>query len=692
MLSQTLFAGKIENGYKALKIYNYFEAKRIFTKSMKKDSASCAFGLSTIFYRKDNPFHSLDSAYRYILIAERNFELTDKKLRTALMPYGFEQIELVRLRDSISSVFYSKAIEVNTIEAYNEFIKNHPFAQERFRALYKRDALIYEELKIKNQSALYKAFIDSNSSSHFIRLIQTEYELAIYRETTLSGEIADYNRFIELYPKNRYVKDAEDKIYELSTVYNTVEDYHKFIIKFPFNRNVEDAWRKLYQLYMIDYSDDRAIQFKEDFPDYPFQFELEKDIKYAKRELVPFKDGEYFGAMDYDGNVVLPANYDYLSFFKEGLALAVRNGRVGFIDKGNNIIIDFKYDEATEFEDGRSIVMLNDKYGVIDRSGKVLLPISFNDLGLYAEGLIYGLRDTLYAYYDKSGAIRIEEKFEEAYSFSNGKAKVQFEGKQTYIDIYGDFINEPVHTKLTPFTDSLFVFSDDDKFGICDFNGVPIDSIRYDVIGNLEEGLAIVSLGRKVGYVDSKGRLIIDLIYEEYPNFVEKGSFKSSMAIVSKNGKYGLIDKVGNQILPFKYLQIGAISYLTAFNKGKGWGFFDLNYDIKIKSTYDFAESFENGFALIQKGNKWGVIDTSGSEVIAPLYNEITRMLDFSFVVADSGKFGLFDLKGKELAPIIYDQIRLVKDDFILLLKEEELSYYQISIRKIIQPIKKEDE
>ena len=65
------WANKITKGFEALQEFNYFEAKKLFTKSLKKYPAPASFGLATIYYRKDNPFHSLDSAYKYIGIAKK---------------------------------------------------------------------------------------------------------------------------------------------------------------------------------------------------------------------------------------------------------------------------------------------------------------------------------------------------------------------------------------------------------------------------------------------------------------------------------------------------------------------------------------------------------------------------------------------------------------------------------------------
>ena len=67
-------AGKIEKGFKSLEVYDYFDAKNIFEKKLKKSTTSpAAFGLATIYFRQDNPFHSIDSAYNLIRMSEATF-------------------------------------------------------------------------------------------------------------------------------------------------------------------------------------------------------------------------------------------------------------------------------------------------------------------------------------------------------------------------------------------------------------------------------------------------------------------------------------------------------------------------------------------------------------------------------------------------------------------------------------------
>ena len=78
--------------------------------------------------------------------------------------------------------------------------------------------------------------------------------------------------------------------FELFIKSKSLAEYADFIIQFPYNRNIEIAWRKLYQLFMVDYTENRIQQFQQDYPNYPFTAELEQDIKYAQRRIIPFKE------------------------------------------------------------------------------------------------------------------------------------------------------------------------------------------------------------------------------------------------------------------------------------------------------------------------------------------------------------------------------------------------------------------
>jgi hypothetical protein len=676
------FAATIDKAFERLKVLNYFEAKALFEKSLKKQRSAASFGLATIYYRTDNPYHNLDSAYKYVLIAEQTYGTQSEKNKEKFKNYGFDYLITVELRRKISTEFYKIAVKNNDEEGFQNFLDLHPWAIERHDAIKKRDSIAYLEARKVNSSVAFENFLLKYPDSEYSKFVWEDFYLKQYQEKTKKGTVSEFLSFIENHPKNPYKKDAEDRVFEIQTSPNTIESYKTFITSFPQNRNSETAWRKLYQLYMFDYSTTRIEQFKKEFPNYPFKGELDNEMMLVKQNLIPYKDGTLFGFMDYFGNIIYKAQYESLSFFKEGLSLAAKNGKYGYVDKSNKVVIPFIFDAGSDFEEGRAIVEKNNKMGIIDRTGMLLFEIEFEDIGQFSDGLIYGKRDSLYAYYDKFGHQRIPERFDEAFSFSGGYAKVQVKNKQAYIDTYGNFIVPPVYEEISFFTDTLFVFSNDDLYGIMDKAGEIILQAEFEQIGQLSSNRAICVKDDLIGYLNEKGELIIPPTFETFPNYLSISQFKENHAKVKLKDKFGIIDLSGKFVVPAVNSSLGDVSKWVAFSKGKLWGYVDLNNKIIVSPMYEAAESFQGDFALAELMAQKGIINKEGSWVIRPEYSEIKKIGKDMFLVSKGANYGILSSEGLTLVDLNYQQIRQLQSNLIVLINSENLDYYLIDEAK----------
>lgn len=679
-------AGKIDKAFESLKVYNYFEAKKQFEKSLKKQPAAASYGLAVIYGRHDNPFHNLDSAYKYVLKAENLYGAQSPKTQQYLKKYDFDYPHIVELRQQVSSDFYRQIRSVHTEAEYQAFIDKHPWSLEKADAVHKRDSIAYEKAMLINTSADYQAFLQKYPETKYRQAATEDFNRRLYQERTTGGTISELDKFIVQYPSNPYKGDAEDRIYALMTEKSTIENYESFIRRYPSNRNVERAWRKLYQLYMYDYSEKRIEQFIATYPDYPFRDEVEIDRELAQQNLIPFRDGALFGWMNLQGKVIFPAEYESLGFFREGLSLAAKNGKYGYVDKANKTVIPFKYDSGFDFEEGRAVVEQNEKYGIIDRTGKLLFEIAFSDIGQFSEGLIYGAKDSLYAYYDKFGMKRIDEKFEEAFSFSNGMAQVQVNGKKAYIDPYGTYLIQPIYEEVSFFTDSLLVYKEGDFYGIMHRNGKVLLGASMDQIGTLNNGKAIIVKNEKIGYINDSARIVINPAFEIFPNYMENARFFGNYAKVKLKGKYGIIDGKGKWIIPATYANMGTPSALTAFLKGKKWGFIDLTNKIVLKPVYDQASSMEKGLAVVEVNGFLGAVNAKGEWVFPAEFTEIKLLENDYFLVEKEEKLGLYSTKGVKLVAPMYDQIRIIDKDFLLLTGQEQVHYFYTPEQRIIVP------
>lgn len=681
-------AGKIEKGFAALKEYNYFKAKEIFESSLKKTNSPASYGLAVVFYRMDNPFHSLDSAFLYIQQAEKNYSSLKEKKKEQYKTFGFDYLNILELRSKISTAFFLNIEKMNTVEAYTQFINTHPWSNELFVATHKRDSIAYEEAKLKNSSSGFQSFLNAYPLSTMFATVQSDYFRTQYKEFTHSNTLVSYLEFMAKCPENPYIKEAEDRVYELTTELNSVESFYSFILAYPQNRNIGDAWRNLYQLYMVDYSDERIEKFIKEYPSYPYKEELEADIEYMKLNLLPYKAEEYFGFMDYSGKIIISAEYEQLGFFKEGLALAVKNGATGYLDKSGKVVIPFQYASGSDFEQGRALVEKDGMFGMIDRVGNLIFPLEFSDLGSLSEGLIYGKRDSLYAYYDKNSSLRLPEKYTEAFAFVDGKAKVQIGENQAYIDEYGTFTVPPGYPEISFFTDTLLIFEEEELFGLMRKNCQVVIPAVFDKIGQVSIDRALVVREEMIGYIDGSGKISIQPQYEIFPNYLERGQFHSNLAIVKQKGKFGIIDKQGKVVLPITYNGLGNVSSLISFSKGKLWGFMDLTGKVIIQPEFDYAESFKDGTAIVEKLTLQGVIDPKKNEIIPLVFTSVDRLTKDLFLVSNGAKYGVYSSKGEQLVPLDYQQIRLIDKDFLLMTSHNEVHYLYLPEKRIIQPNK----
>ncbi len=103
---------------------------------------------------------------------------------------------------------------------------------------------------------------------------------------------------------------------------------------------------------------------------------------------------------------------------------------------------------------------------------------------------------------------------------------------------------------------------------------------EYDKIGEFHDGLALVSKNKKYGYINTKGELVVELIYDNARDFSE------GMAAVNigydKNGKGEASE-----------------TQISSYAKGK-WGYINTKGKVIIPIQLDEAFQFSEGIAMVR--------------------------------------------------------------------------------------------
>lgn len=143
------------------------------------------------------------------------------------------------------------------------------------------------------------------------------------------------------------------------------------------------------------------------------------------------------------------------------------------------------------------------------------------------------------------------------------------------------------------------------------------------------QGLLVVQLDWKWGYIDESGKFVINPQFKAAENFNSKG-----LALVSIPGTYhnAVIDTEGETVID--YIDM-AIDYWNGIFKINGdglaiaeiegkYGYVNKMYEWVIEPQFDVVWDFdENGLAVVKQNGKWGFIDTSGNYVIEPQFDDV---------------------------------------------------------------------
>jgi hypothetical protein len=86
--------------------------------------------------------------------------------------------------------------------------------------------------------------------------------------------------------------------------------------------------------------------------------------------LFPVQIDDRYGYIDQQGELVIPARFDYADAFSEGLAVIRLTDRFGYIDPRGHVVIEPAFDWADGFRDGLARVRVQELWGYIDTSGR----------------------------------------------------------------------------------------------------------------------------------------------------------------------------------------------------------------------------------------------------------------------------------------------------------------------------------
>jgi hypothetical protein len=682
--SFSLSANHIKKGFKELEASNYSYALAHFQKGIKKHTAVAAYGMARLYLSPAK--YNIDSCYKYLLMSEKSFSLLDNNKREKIKVYTCDSISIAQMKMSVSELFFDQLRVYPTLSLTNEFITKHSWSDRIPMAIDIRDSFLFASIVLTNQSSYFQDFINAYPTSKYRNEAKSKFYSCQYNELTASDQVDDLEAFLKTYPENPYCKQVEYRLYLRFTSSRDIDEITYFVRHFPLFKTAQMAWRTLFYIYVKDYSLNSIQDFKATFPDCPFMNEIEYEISLFKTTFYPFKLDNKYGFIKNNDEVVIPALYEEVRSFREGLAVVLSSDLYGAIDKKNQKLIDFQYDNMEDFNLGLSIVEKNRVFGVIDRDGDFVFPLEYQDIGWLSDSLLYVKKNNLFGIYNINNVKQCELFFEDIIPFRNNIARVLIAGKIGYIDRKFRMVLPAEFEDLVSFTDSSFIYSVGDKKGLVFTRDLVKTGAVYDEIFPIQTGIAMVRVKDKIGYIDAAGNLILALQFEQFTNYAKVGAFTDRGAIVRKKNKFLLIDTKGKVLLTLPYELIGECGDWIPCMKNFKWGFINPSGKEMTLFEYDFVEKVTNNLYILEKAGLVGLFSTSGTFVLPLNYASIEKFENNLFLVEDSNGFGVSTREGKFIVPTSFPKIRYYDQDTFELYSQHAISYYLIKSGVFINP------
>lgn len=186
-----------------------------------------------------------------------------------------------------------------------------------------------------------------------------------------------------------------------------------------------------------------------------------------------------------------------------------------------------------------------------------------------------------WGYLNEDGTTALDYKYDEAYAFADGRAKVKKGTKWGYIDPSGNEVIKIQYSEMGTWDNGRCKVAiggsekngslTGAKYGFIDALGNVLLKPEYDKIGPFEDGLAHIQKGGKYGYIDTNFQFVVPCAYSFIGKFNPQGyCWVANGGKLVKNeisfAKYGIVDRKGNVVIKPEYYHIGTFTDMCVDN------------------------------------------------------------------------------------------------------------------------------
>ena len=320
--------GQYKKGVKYLDKGEYDKALAAFEADLEdKDTKPVAeYWLVKLFSDKNYEEVDLQKAHDYALSAQKSLRKTSSNVRKKIQKEGVSNAALRKMQRNLTNRLFDKVVTNNEVDGYNNFLEKCKMASapqietasknrnekalsdaqqkntfEEYKAFiekYHENAQkLNPDLAIEAEKLLFESYIKKNSWTMYFNFREI-YPQNIYSLDSAGGfdmvkivrkkELSVFKAYQKAHPISPFMKFAKDNMFDIIMAGKDTREYDYFVRNFPDYERNDELWPVFYKLYIQDNGQKGVVEFYEEYPDYPDQVQLTKDLRaYEKTVETP---------------------------------------------------------------------------------------------------------------------------------------------------------------------------------------------------------------------------------------------------------------------------------------------------------------------------------------------------------------------------------------------------------------------
>jgi len=742
LLGLQVSAGDLRKVMKAYEKGDWAKTEEVIRKALATQSIhpGARYYYSLLFLKPDFHKANLDSARVYIRMSLLDMDRAPAEIKDEFFNEGLTTDTLNALLHHIAVLWYAQAHRQMTIEPLNVFIDLFPESPYLSAATHTRDSLAFGHASATMSVSGWQSFLDAYPGSVFSGQAQLKRDSLQLRDFTKTNSVTDLEQFVQQNPTSAYLSESLWHLLKIRTISGDPADYIRFIEAYARHAVGQVAINRLYHI-------DRETQFSQlsAYVDYHLQSDsLLAGVKQTTTRYFPVFDDGYkmlgheqapvalvFDELPEDvrcegwvadliGGSVKDASFLVSKSGKRiaeghlvrelgvGLLLIEREGEKHIVHKtGGDILLNV---EDAEILNGRLLKAKKDKWGLYSLMGLPLTEYRFD--AIFTDGNFWFFqRDGLLATatFDQivgsfPKGLFLEFKFEE-YELITADLLVGFrEDRECLLRSNGTFEVPWGQQHIYP-GDSVGYIRDDRGYalyGTRQYEYFPYleanegfvlrkeSSNSWRLISNAHkwersftDSLKLLSpyaaflAGEKPALL-FQNQTEFPLTATDVPSIFTptapfvlitgtmktvlnadgkklfSGNFDAlrlegdSLFVVTFRGKHGLMDKAGREIIPMQFDYIDFADGLVSFLKKGKIGGYDLRRSVFFEAQYESKPERIGPYYLFTKGGKKGLLSADQKVMLPFVYDAVYPWTEREVWAQQNEQFFLLNIETGE--------------------------------------------